>query len=816
MPTMKRAARAVLLAAPLAVTVTVAVSASRSAPAPPRAFRIARAADLVAGPASTGRIGDYRLSNGLVTAVIDRLGDGAGAAESGGNLVDLAPDGGEDYVCQLFTYFDETFPRQTIYEAIEVRADAEEAAVRVRGHDSFDRAIAVETEYVLRAGARHLLLRTRLTNHGDKPIAKFAVGDVIQWGHAERLLPGQGPRAKGKLEVPWVAGAGRQSSFLYGATDGHTLAGAHGSAWSDLVVARLDLPPGGSASYDRFVAVGTRGDYASALDAWWPLLGAGKRLGTLDGTVVEGGTGRPAAATVLALQGDRPVATMVAGADGRFRAQLPAGDYLLTSLARDRAAVRPVPVKLAPGTTSAPKLEVTAPGGLDVAMTSAGAPSAGKITLDGMDGTPDPDLGPVYAAAGAGSAAVTHDGVLHLVLPPGRYRATCSRGIEFDIDQHEITVAPVGPGGAPTRLACDLRRAVETPGRIAFDLHQHAVPSYDAAVSLPDRVIADLAEGLEGFVASDHNVITDYTAAIRSLGAGKRIFAITGDEATVEGLGHFNGYPLAVRPALARGGAPPMVRVDAAEVFRQLRTKLPGPADRVVQVNHPRNGREGYFDQIKFDPDKPGYPPGWAADFDAIEVVNGKRGGETEQALRDWFELLRRGKVATAVGNSDTHTIFGSEAGYPRNLIAVPHDDPARVTTRQIVDAIKLKRDVVLTNGPILTVSTGGAGPGGRARLPADPARTPVRVKVEAAPWVDVDRLDIYVDGKPAAPTLPVPASRDRVRFDRAVPVATHAGAFVVVIARGSKPLHPVVSTVDKRPVLPIAIANPIWIGGRR
>ncbi len=790
----------------------------------PLVRRIERAADLLGGPAARGRLGDYRLENGLIVAIIDKLGTGQGAAESGGNLVDIAPArGGADCLWQVFTYFAEDFPRQALYEEIATGTSATEAFVRVQGRDSADPRVKVDTWYVLAAGARHLVIRTYIENHGPAALRRFAVGDVIQWGHATRFLPGAPEPARGALNVPWGAGVGAETSFLYGSASAGGLGGIHGSAWSDFVVGALDVAPGAKAAFERFVAVGVRPDVASALEAAASAM-AGPAKATHDsgrqltGAVVEAGSGRPAMVTLVIHQETGgssvrggPVVTARSDARGRFAVALSPGRYSVTTPPGERAASPAVTVQVDPPGRPPPaplQLVVSPSGSLEVRLTSGGAPSAGKVTLEGRDGTADPDLGPIHAAGGARNIAVTHDGRLRVSLPPGQYRATCSRGIEFDVDVHDVVVG----GATPARLACELRRAVQTPGRIALDLHQHAVASSDAAVSLADRVTADLAEGLEGFAATDHNAITDYTETIRALGVGRRILALTGDEATTANLGHFNAYPLVADGTLPRGGAPPLLDRSAAQVFAALRALPPAGADKVVQVNHPRAGSSGYFDRIGLDPARAGFPAGWSSDFDAVEIVNGKRLTELDAALRDWMMLLRRGKVATAVGNSDTHAIFGTEAGYPRNMVAVPVDDPAVVTPADVVTAVKRRRDVVITNGPLLTVAVGDVGPGGTAARPAAGGAVAVRVRVEAAPWVDVDRVEVLVDGEPAGKPERVPASRDALRFDKTLRIPVRPGSFVIVVAKGTRPLHPVVPTIDQKPTTPVAIANPIWI----
>ena len=116
-----------------------------------------RATDLLDGAAAEGRIGDYRLDNDAVAVIVSGPGHAFGFAESGGNVIDAAPTGGHDALGQVYGYLGDTFPRQPIYDRVDVveRTGAGGGAVLIaRGHDSDDATLAIETEYALRAGRR--------------------------------------------------------------------------------------------------------------------------------------------------------------------------------------------------------------------------------------------------------------------------------------------------------------------------------------------------------------------------------------------------------------------------------------------------------------------------------------------------------------------------------------------------------------------------------------------------------------------------------------------------------------------------------------
>ena len=93
----------------------------------------------------------------------------------------------------------------------------------------------------------------------------------------------------------------------------------------------------------------------------------------------------------------------------------------------------------------------------------------------------------------------------------------------------------------------------------------------------------------------------------------------------------------------------------------------------MLEVNHPRSGTFGYFEQIHMDP-LTGIVtnPDWSSDFEAVEAVTSK--SLTNAELRDWWNLLNLGRRVTGVGNTDTHSVFAHELGWPRTFIQVGTD----------------------------------------------------------------------------------------------------------------------------------------------
>jgi hypothetical protein len=336
------------------------------------------------------------------------------------------------------------------------------------------------------------------------------------------------------------------------------------------------------------------------------------------------------------------------------------------------------------------------------------------------------------------------------------------------------------------------------------DLHQHTQLSSDSAVATRDRALTNLAEGLELMVATDHNEIAaEWKSAVDELHATRPLEVILGNEATVEGVAHFAAFPMTLQPGEAHGGAPDVRHHSAEELLRALK----GP-DRVVVLEHPRAGRTGYFENIGLD-ERVALPNDFAGGFDALEIFSGKDTTKVEPALRDWLLLLDHGLIYTAVGGSDSHLVDGQEVGYPRTCF-VPEkaDAPGPL---ELVDAIKRRRDVIVTNGPFVSVSVAGKSVGQLAQVKSGKAK--LDVEIEAAPWIDVRHLEVFVNGSRRGKPIDVPASQKAQRFQGSVELRIDRDAYVVVVVRGDAPLGPVVPADEGQIApTPLAITNPIYL----
>lgn len=752
-----------------------------------------------------GRIGDFRISNARAAFIIDRLGQKQGFAASGGNLIDIghAPLW-TDAFNQTFLYLDDTFPRQPVWTTLDPFNNADgSAGVVVTGLDINNPDLFFKHEYRLEPDATSLVLRTTIENRGKRHVGAYSIGDAMQWGKSEHFAEGLGFEMSGKRpKLEWVAGLAEKVSYAITRPEG-TMTAISGSSWTDVIYQMIDLAPGAVTTYERYFAVGT-GDTSSlyaeiARRRHQPMI-------TIRGQVSLGPDKTPIANAEVWLDRDQqPRALARTQADGRYMAQVMPGAY---SFRIETVGSRqPGSVLYEAGSDFEYDVNLVPGGTFRFRLTENGKASPGKLSFYGP---PHPKLGSSFSARGAGNVSLTPDGEGEVALPVGKYRAYASRGIEYDVTAFELDMT----SGAKITHDFAMRRVLDTRGYLSGDFHQHAANSFDSAVSLHDRVISNMAEGVEILVGTDHDFVSDYRPAMAELKAAPYLVAVHGVEATTHTIGHFMGFPMMVRPELRNNGAPETWAKTAGEIFVGLRSD---PLDKVIQANHPRAGGSGYFDSLHLDETNANrHDVEMDTSFDAIEVLNGKRVDEAEKVMRDWMNFISVGRTYTMTGNSDSHAIVFGEAGYPRNFVRMP-EQLDQFDQQAFVDAIKKRHAVTVSLGPFIELFAGDSNAPAQVgdTLTVDKrkgvARVELRFRLQAAPWVDVKRLEIWQDGAKLK-EFAVPESKEAIRLVGAVPLDFTKDGYVFALARGDQPLEPVLPTKGSKPTRPFAFTNPIYV----
>ncbi len=428
---------------------------------------------------------------------------------------------------------------------------------------------------------------------------------------------------------------------------------------------------------------------------------------------------------------------------------------------------------------------------------ASGASIAARLDLRGVPPTPDPDLGSPHYAGGAKTSVYTATGQGEIALPAGRYSVLVSHGPEYSIARSEVVVTK--RDGAVLRES--LERVIRLDSHLPSDFHLHALPSGDSLITLSDRIVSLLAEDVRFAVATDHNEVTDYSPTVAASPRPQAIMTEIGCEVTTNDWGHFNVFPYPLHEPLPDLFAPPK------KLFSALRRAAPGV---LIQVNHPRmQPRIGYFNLGRLDARRAvAANPEFSWDFDTIEVFNGfdlANPPEVERNLRDWLQLMNRGRRYVAVGSSDSHRLDTQFAGYPRTYVRV-EADASRSLSARVVAAVKAGRAFV-TNGPLLELKLGDAVVGDMVTTSA--AEVNVSLRVLAAPWVAVDSVQLLVNGVPVE-SAPVPdggGKTERLVLKRTLKVKKGRSS-IIAIARGSEPLV----VLNGLEALPFAFTNPVFV----
>jgi len=408
-------------------------------------------------------------------------------------------------------------------------------------------------------------------------------------------------------------------------------------------------------------------------------------------------------------------------------------------------------------------------------------------------------------------------------IPYGRYKVVAWRGIEYERFEGEVDLSE---GRGIVELAIALDRAWTPQGVLAADLHVHAQASNDSTMPNPQRVIAQVAAGIQVVGLSDHNVNADLDAEITELHLDREIASIASDELTSDQL-HVGVYPVQVTRGAPHGGGPPdaaIAHADARQLF-ELAHAMPGQP--IVQLNHPRFRVTSLYDGTRWNGVT--WPPPFPLGFDAVEVLAGYTAFNVpgdrrfDDGVRDFYTLVDHGHLIAPLGNSDTHDLNWVLDGTTRNYVYV--DDPrlAPFDEAGFIAAIRARR-VIATSGPWLDVEVAAAqgatptvGPGQALRAHHSAW---VDITLSQARFVHADRIRITI-GTPTGPalaqTIDVPSNVRTHHWSGAVELGS-ADTWIGITADGDTPL-PLEQTGSYQKdkwnhpgVTPFAIASPVLI----
>lgn len=257
------------------------------------AYQISSPSVLFTGTFADGQVGDYMLENDSIAVIITAIGHTGFYSISGGNIMDAGSSRDRiDALGELYTYFDDEWPRQADYSTIAILDDGSgggPAVIRAEGIDSEDSNLEVVTDYALAEDAAYVTITTTVTNTGNIYYDDFQLGDAFAWGACNKFAPRYGYSLWGTTSEPWLAGEAEFVSYAY-TSPPETLWGPHGSGWSDVNVTAVSLNQGDAETYSRDFIVEGR-DVASVVSVIHELWGT--PTGAVICTITSQGSGAP-------------------------------------------------------------------------------------------------------------------------------------------------------------------------------------------------------------------------------------------------------------------------------------------------------------------------------------------------------------------------------------------------------------------------------------------------------------------------------------------------------------------------------------------
>ncbi len=450
-----------------------------------------------------------------------------------------------------------------------------------------------------------------------------------------------------------------------------------------------------------------------------------------------------------------------------------------------------------------------------------------KVQFIGREGTKSPFFFVDSGEFAVHNLVYTANGKFTQAIGPGEYDVIISRGNEYDAAYRTIKVKR----GEVTEIKAKLNRVLKTPGWVTADFHSHSSPSGDNTGSQLGRVLNLLAEHVEFAPCTEHNRVDTYVPHLKYLKATKFMGTTTGIELTGRPLplNHQNAFPLIHRPGYQDGGGP----VTDGDVIKQIKrlAEWDDKSEKLVQQNHPN------IIQLLFDGNLDGKRDkaftGAIPYMHVTEIhqlhgiltrVNERNGVNTGRNRPfSWMQAINNGIYVPGVVNTDAHYNFHGSC-WLRNYIKSPTDDPGKIKPLDIVREAR-KGHVVMTNGPFLDV---GVVPVSRQRT-AEPAiagdtvsgskgSVIVRIKVQCANYLDIDRVQILVNGVPdkrynfTRKTHPKMFSDKVMKFNHEVVVNVTKDAHLIVVATSESTVIGPVMGPKWGKVRPIAVTNPIFI----
>ncbi|MGI9471665.1 MAG: CehA/McbA family metallohydrolase [Rubripirellula sp.] len=455
-----------------------------------------------------------------------------------------------------------------------------------------------------------------------------------------------------------------------------------------------------------------------------------------------------------------------------------------------------------------------------------GSPIPVKATIYSVEGD-NPDFGLSSARTFVQNCVYSVHGRFHCPLDPGEYEILFSRGPEYDRVTRRLQVVP----NEVAMIEVQLDRVVDTTGWVSADLHSHSSPSGDNTSDQYGRVENLLCEQVEFAPCTEHNRVSSYSPHLKLMGLSHLMATCTGIELTGSPtpVNHQNAFPLHRHPHTQNGGGPrpasnPVVQIERLAMWDEA-------SDKLVQMNHPN------LHQIHGDSDADGKPDrgfrGMLQWTDVVEVhpletlfqdiaADPPEVKRMRIPLFQWLQLLNQGHRIPGVINTDSHyNHHGS--GWRRNWFASSTDDPAKISTEEMIRQIE-SGHIIMSTGPFLSVSA-ASGSDNDPVLPGDDlvaedGRVTLKVGVQCPNWLSVNRVQVFINGRPSEQHNYTRKNSSELfgdvadvrKFDSSFELKLDQDAHVIVatIGEGMTMERVMGRRYGKRP--PIAVSNPVFV----
>lgn len=556
----------------------------------------------------------------------------------------------------------------------------------------------------------------------------------------------------------------------------------------------VTLQPGESFTFTRFLQHSDGNWALPSRDAWQQ---QGTALGTLGGAVVESGTNRPIGGATIRISGGEawdgtapapPVLQAKTRADGTFAVKLPAGKYVAEAEAIGRqlaSKVQPFDI-----TTTGPArvmaFAMSRQSLLRMAISEAETPTSSplpvKVTIISKPPYPTENYGfRPDVTRGVRNVRYLPQGAAVFPITPGRYRLIISRGIEYDIIQKDIAVAPGQELTVTGALPHVMKQLL--PGMVSMDAGVVTDASGQGFADAQSRAIQAACEGVQVLVSGDYGQVTDLQQAIADQGLTRWVRAFAGRRVLLHKdnlSADLFVYPLDAQSSetldkalRAADGLPPDVAIA------DLKQKLP---NLIFEVSRPMHAEAGYLTDFPFNSHKMEFQDGLMPppDFSAIQLMEGKKIAQ-EQDIYPRYMGMQLGRLAPAsvskapplsgMGSSFSRLPYGQEIGYPRVYLYLKNGRTLeQLTASDIVTAVRGQHYMV-TNGPILLFDALNYNsmrfdvePGDIVDLhTTDVLR--IRAQVLAAPWVTLNGVKTRENGLTGVAVQNIEQTENVVRY---------------------------------------------------